>query len=330
MVAEDTEARVERSPLSKRRSLAMQLVAIVVTLVSLAVVLWMLRSAWPELMEHRDEVRAIPLVAGTVLALASSYMTFEVFVALVRETRTSSLRRPQLAHIYYTSQLLRHLPGRIWGIGYQWMAGTRGGTLGAWIAINLGHMTLAVFFALWSAMLVLGFVAGARWGLFAALAGVCGYAGIWVILASDRMMRLLSLLPASFASAFQRFTAMLSVTEISMQGRIFILLGAGWTLLYGAWAMFGASYPPLGAMGGVQLCAFYLVAWFVGYVSLLTPSGIGIRELVFVWLAKDFPADATALMAIIGRASLLVVDLLMGLLFAYFVPDTVSEFASKE
>ncbi len=58
-----------------------------------------------------------------------------------------------------------------------------------------------------------------------------------------------------------------------------------------------------------------MLAWFVGYVSLLTPSGLGIRELVFVWLANEFPPDAVALMAVIGRISLLAIDLVMGLIF---------------
>jgi uncharacterized membrane protein YbhN (UPF0104 family) len=68
------------------------------------------------------------------------------------------------------------------------------------------------------------------------------------------------------------------------------------------------------------MCAYYMVAWFVGYVSLLTPSGLGVRELVFAWLAKDFPPDAVALMAVVGRVSLLAVDLALGLAFAPFVP----------
>jgi uncharacterized membrane protein YbhN (UPF0104 family) len=70
----------------------------------------------------------------------------------------------------------------------------------------------------------------------------------------------------------------------------------------------------------MQLCAFYMVAWFVGYVSLLTPSGLGVRELVFAWLAKDFAGDAVALMAVVGRINLLFVDLFMGLAFAPFAP----------
>ena len=37
-------------------------------------------------------------------------------------------------------------------------------------------------------------------------------------------------------------------------------------------------------------------------------------------LAKDFPGDAVALMAVTGRVSLLSVDLIMGLMFAPFAP----------
>jgi glycosyltransferase 2 family protein len=324
------EADMEQKSASGRRSPALRVIAAIVTLGSLVAVAWLLDNAWPDLMAHHDQLEWALLAGGTLVALVSSYMTFEVFVILVRSTRTASLSRLQLAHVYYTSQLLRHLPGRVWGIGYQWMAGARGGSLGEWVAVNLGHMALAVYFALWSSSLVIAFAANGIWGLAAILAGLIGYAIVWNAVGSAKVGQMLGLLPARAAAFLRRFFAALAQTPVPMRVRVLFLLSAGWALLYGAWFLYGAAYPPLGALGGVQLCAYYLIAWFVGYVSFVTPSGLGVRELVFVWLAKDFPADAAALMAIIGRVSLLIVDLLMGLSFSYFIPDRVRDLTRKE
>ena len=68
------------------------------------------------------------------------------------------------------------------------------------------------------------------------------------------------------------------------------------------------------------LCALYVIAWMAGYFSLVTPSGLGVRELVFVFLAHRFPPDAVAGLAIFGRAMLLVADILLGAIFGPFVP----------
>ena len=303
-----------------RSHLAWKLVATAVTAASLVWVLWLLARVWPDLAAHSAEIRVLPLLLGMALSLLASYLTFEAFAPLVRILRISGLPRRELAHLYFTAQLLKHLPGRVWGIGYQWAAGRSAGSLGDWVLVNLGHALLATFFALWSAWLALGFSSGAAWGLLAAVGGAIAYIGGWLLVSSRRLWRWLAWLPGRIETLGRGILDILQRTPASTRLWIFVLFSSSSLFYYASWFLYGVSYPPLGAGGGVKLCAFYMLAWFVGYVSLLTPSGLGVRELVFAWLAKDFPGDAVALMAVVGRGNLLSVDLIMGLIFARFAP----------
>ena len=146
------------------------------------------------------------------------------------------------------------------------------------------------------------------------------YISGWMAVSSRRFSNWLQMLPGRFGKLGGEVLGVIAKTSNFSRLKIFLFFSIASILYYASWFLNGMGYPPLGAGGGLQLGALYMLAWFVGYVSLVTPSGLGIRELVFVWLANDFPGDAVALMAVIGRISLLAVDLIMGLIFAPFVP----------
>lgn len=309
------------APLAKPRGgLAWKITAGIVTALSLLWVAVLLARAWPMLAARADEIR-IPLLAlGFAFSLVSAVLTFEAFAIFVRRFQGRRLPFRELAHLYFIAQLLKHLPGRIWGVGYQWMSGRSAGTLGDWLSANVSHMAVATFFALWSAWLVLGFGHGPEWGLVAIVGGLLGYAGGWVLLAHPLLQRWMALPLRQLGGNGLRVLHDAMQFPAAMRFRVFLVFCAGWLFLYLAWFAYGAAYPGLGGMGGVELCAIYMLAWFVGYISLVTPSGLGVRELVFAWLASESAGDAVALMAIVGRVSLLGVDVVLGLVFAPFAP----------
>ena len=80
---------------------------------------------------------------------------------------------------------------------------------------------------------------------------------------------------------------------------------------------YGIAWPSLTALDGIRLCGIYTLAWFFGYISFVSPSGLGVREAAFFLLAKDFPPDAIAGMALLGRVTLLLVDIILGLIYLY-------------
>lgn len=297
-----------------------RLAAVATLIVSITWVVWLLSSAWPVLLARRSQISLGWISLGVLAALVASLILFLSFVRIMRLLGSSRLRLREAGHLYFAAQLLKHVPGRVWGIGYQWALSREGHSFSAWLWANLVHLYFATYFALWFATVVVL----ARHSIVSAIGslvlGAAGYVLAWhaITRAGSSEWKVLQRLlrgrfQAGIPSAFVRVDAREKL-------QIFVLLCASWAVFFSSWYANGLAYAELGGWGGVRMCAYYLMAWFVGYITLITPSGLGVRELVFVWLATDYGADAVALMAIVGRVSSLLVDVLLGLMFAPFAP----------
>jgi len=284
------------------------------TLMALAWTGWLLWDSLPALMGSLPQLK-IGWLAFTLLGCCvSSYFGFEGFLLLFNKLRPGLYRRLPLAHFYFTGQLMKHMPGRIWGVAYQSAAGHRATTT-EWIGITLVHMALTTAFAVWISAIALFGTYGWRPGLIALACGAGCYIFLWnrrlllpllqfVQKIRARSINLLCLALHPFANANSRFKI-----------DIFLWFSASWLVYFLAWACFGMAWPGLDAADGIWLCALYTAAWLAGYLSMVSPSGIGVRELVFVGLAHNFPTDAVAGLAIFGRVMLLLVDIVLGMAF---------------
>lgn len=88
-------------------------------------------------------------------------------------------------------------------------------------------------------------------------------------------------------------------------GRVLALLlyyVGGWVLLGLAFSALAASVAPVGFVEVALLVGGYAFAWEVGFLSLVTPSGLGVKEgiLVFV-LSLVFPVPVAAALAVLSR-----------------------------
>ncbi|MGM9516610.1 hypothetical protein ACS5PK_20350 [Roseateles sp. DB2] len=277
----------------------------------------LLADSWPALHHSLPQVQWTWLLWTLALNVLSGYLAFEAFRALFNKVQPSSYGRLQMAHLYFAGQLMKHLPGRVWGLAYQAAQGQRA-SLAQWVAVTSVYMVLSTAIALWVAGTVLSFYVAWIWGLAAFGAGVAAYLLGWQ---AAPLKALLSLarrasLPAltRLSDALQPFTNL----DAHFKWQVLAWFLASWGLYLLAWAGYGMAWPGLQAIDGVWLCSLYTVAWFVGYASLVTPSGLGVRELTFVLLAQQFPADVVAGMAVLGRLVLLCVDVLLGAAFLPF------------
>lgn len=292
---------------------------VVLSAVALAWTVALLWRAWPELRANLPRLHVGWLLLTLVGNVASGYLGFEAFRALFQRMKPGVYGRLHLAHLYFTGQLMKHLPGRIWGVAYQSSTGERA-SLVEWMSITVAYMVLTTGFAVWVAAIVLGFMLSAGWGWFALIAGLAIYVAGWHRRPLTTLLALLQKLPGR---AFTRLGgALLPFVDVdtNYKRRVLVLFAANWLVYLVSWGGYGLAWPDLTAADGIQLCAIYTVAWLAGYLSLVSPSGIGVRELVFVLLAHRFPADAVAGLAVFGRVALLFADVLLGALFSPFHP----------
>lgn len=247
-------------------------------------------------------------------AIAVGCLQFEAFFSLLNTFCPRVYGRKEVARLYFTGQLMKHLPGRIWGVAYQVAEGSKVRPH-EWIVVSSIFMAMATGTSLWCAAVVIAWSLGAKYvATVLAIGAVLVFAGLQKKVPKKFAARLGSSRLNIARKLIEAFTSLADV-PIKYRLRLVFFFIFGWLIYILSWAGYGLAWPGLRAADGYWLCAAYSLAWFVGYISFISPSGLGVREIVFVILARDYPQDAVAMLAVMGRTVLLVVDVLFAFVF---------------
>ena len=256
--------------------------------------------------------------------LTWTFATFHsawVFQALLESQIASTIRFSYAARLLFVGQIIRHLPGRFWGLVYQ--LGEAGEKLPARILLrtNVDFMLLSLFFAIIIPLVVLLYF---HFGLGEAL--ILGGGTLWImiwLMKRDYLGMGLAILgrwlPESLSSYIIADVGSFPVWKII---RICSYFLSQWFFYLLAWYLLGKALPGLENAPMLLLCAFYFIAWAIGFLSLITPSGIGVREAVFVFMSFSLIDPATlSYLAIFARIWMLLTDIILFAVFFFIRPS---------
>ncbi len=215
-------------------------------------------------------------------------------------------RTAVIARVWMNGEVVRYIPGNVWSV------------LGRIAqATHLGTTRTVVFASMVLEVLVL--VASAA-GLTAALLipylwqQFPGRSALLVLFAASS---LLVLVPRFVQWAVHLVGRTLRrVDELAVVGRT----SGAFLAMAGAWLTFTVTHlavaKSLGvAIGGDQgfaLASAFLASWLIGYLSFITPSGIGVREAALVWLIGPLIGAPTAiLVAAVSRVAVTIIELIV-------------------
>jgi hypothetical protein len=294
-----------------------RIVAGAVVLVSLGWALLLVRTAWSEFASDLARLSVAPLGCGVALSLSGTLLSFFAFARLFAALNGKVFGIAQIAHFHFAAQLIRHLPGRFFGFAYQ-VAATRGRISAAkWIAVNGVHTALNVALGMAAALTIVVARRSALGATVIAIGSVLGCFVLWTPTVLHRVSAFATKLKWPIAAKFARLADALAQFDLAGRISVVTLLVASWLVYFAAWGCYGVAYPGLSFGNGVMMCAIYSVAWLAGYLSLVTPSGLGVRELAFAAMAHDFSSGAIAYGIVVGRLSLLLTDVLLGVIFLF-------------
>lgn len=277
---------------------------------------YLLRDAWPALRANLPRLHPGLTLAGFVIGLIGAYTPVMVFLRLFDALWPGRLPAAQVRRLYFLAQIFKHLPGRVWGVAYQ-VAATQGLLrMSDWIAVNGLMGVLSLYFSVAAAAaVVLGDQSPAA-GAAIAVASVALCMLAWRPSLLQYLKWAAWILPQRLRVRFATLLDLLGGISSRVVGDIALISAAGWILYFGSWGLYGWAYPDLGPHEALLLSAYYTLAWLVGYLSMVTPSGLGVRELAFFWLAGAYSPDVVAVAAVLGRLSLLFNDAILGLVFS--------------
>lgn len=280
-------------------------------LVALAAAVWAVVSQWDAVRAAVAQVDAGSLAAALGLSVAYVVLTMLSWRAVLTDLGSPLPVRPA-STVFFVSQVGKYLPGGVWNV-------LAAAEMGADHQIPRRRSV--------SVMLV-SILVSIVTGLALAVAGVAlgpGEVGArygWVAWALP--LFLLALLPPVLNRVLNlvlRLTRRPPL-EHPMTARG-IAVASVWALL--AWVLAGAQVWLLASALGMDAStatfalavAGYALAWTVGFLVVVVPAGVGVREAVLgAVLAGQLTTGSVVVVVLLSRVVLTLADLLLGLVGA--------------
>lgn len=292
-----------RSPKKWAKPLATTL-----TVASLCWLAWMLRAAWEAVGTRHGNLHWPVLFCSFLMLVFSLWLAFPAFLRMLEAVVERRVPRAKVARLYFGSQMMKHLPGRFLGVAYQALSAPEVATPMQWAGVNVAYMILS-----------LAGTVGVSVGILTVYGLVSPWfltSGVIAILAACWGIRVAPAVSFGESSRWRRLLSSLVLTAknlVNQRGATGVLVWytASWLTYLAAWALLGVGLDE-SARVGIELCALYSLSWVVGFIALVTPSGLGVRELVFAMLASKYPPDLVVYVAVVARVWMLAADILIG------------------
>jgi len=272
--------------------------------------------SWEDLQTWKPDTGrlALSLVAllGVYLMHAFLWRRIVVDLQVGRPDARTTLR------VYFVANLGRYIPGKLWQVAGLAVLASRAGIApgGATAAALLGQFGFLATGMLFVAVVLPDWVSGvALYGLGFVLVSAAG--GIWLLTATPAGHRARAWLRARLGERAGRGLGKALDLAERMRPVDAIAWGVGyglsWVLLGVAFSLFATAFVPAAAAHSKLLAGTVAASYLAGYLVLIAPAGLGVREGAMTALLSSipgFPLAAAVVVAILSRVWFTVGELL--------------------
>ncbi len=248
---------------------------------------------------------------GAILFYSSAYLyPFAILLSGITEKHVPFRAAFALFHL---ANITRYLPGRIWGVVRLLSLSHRFGlsktAVGSSLTLHVGIET--ALGGLIGVSLV--FSPKMRDTAFGMIDKISGHTTLLSLACIGIFIGILFLIPKVSTRARQFLK---TLTSLGQHSRLWINVIAGHVLLWIcqglAFFLFVKSLAPVAWTDAGVLTACFAFAWIIGFLSFLTPGGLGIREgLLGLLLANYMPAPQATLVALLCRVWMLSAEIVL-------------------
>jgi len=254
-------------------------------------------------------------VAGMLALL----LTVPVFQLLLRSHSDIPIRYSYAARLLFVAQVLRHLPGRVWGVMYLIAETRRSIPTSAMVRANIDVMLYSMSFSMLVAILL--YVSVTIGLIFASAAGILALSLFAMAVHLDwigQIARMVSRFLPERAAKFSAGLTALRPVPWNVVSKIVVCYILSWACYLSIWWALTKIFVVLEDVNIWLLCAAYSVAWVLGYISMITPAGLGVREAGFFALAAPVMSlPNLTFLAVFVRVWQLTTELLLFFMFAF-------------
>jgi uncharacterized membrane protein YbhN (UPF0104 family) len=304
--------------LDTQRKVISQRYSTVLILIAVAAAAMFVYSARVELIAAVSSASFLFAALTVFATLALNLVVWFVFHASVGNKNS----RAQTARMFFGGQVAKYLPGKVWGIVYQATVKSSDVPVGNIIQANIVTYALTVLSTVFACVALLVYPNSLA---IAAVVIITGAILSAYLFSSDHLYRVIQQI--SRLSRRFELTSNVPIIDFSISFRfaVYGLLVCFYVLsnLFLLFIFFEFSLEH-----ALQLTAYLGIAWLAGIVVAITPSGLGVREVVFIALGSVTGTGSYELyasIAIVARA----VQVLQDLFFALIVPPAIEFLENK-
>ena len=270
------------------------------------------------------EVKSVSWLIYTFIAgIIGLLLTVPVFRILLCFYSNLPISYLYAARLLFAAQILRHLPGRIWGMVY--LVNETRITIPpvAMIRANIDFMLYSMVFCLLvSAFLIVGVAVDPA---VATILVVFGISIVAAALRKDWMGKLILFVfkfaPARAAKYAEAVKPHEPLPWIKV-GILMVLFVLVWCVYLSIWWALTKTFRALEDINIWLLCASYMIAWVGGYLAMITPGGLGVREASFIALASKITSlPNLTFLAVFIRLWQILIEFLLFLVFVFVKPN---------
>lgn len=274
------------------------IVGLLIGLAGIAFVVRTLISKWDEVVDTFSQVETTPLLLSLLLGLFAMTSIGAVWVSMLQH-RGHHIRHREAMSWYFTGQLGKYVPGGIWPIVGRGELAARSGIPRIDAYASTGLSLVTTYLGAVVTIALSGLLSGDRYALSALI--ILGLGSGYIIFSNQRLRRIAlgfvtKLSPNAQALTDPNRLVQLAFTHVP------------------AWVLMSLSTSVTASAFGIDISLIDMLfitsaSWFVGFVVIGVPGGIGVREAVFTSLATGIiGAPAAVSLALMSRLVFIAVD----------------------
>lgn len=261
--------------------------------------------SWEDLRRYRPA--PVPLAASTALLLAVYLAHAFLWRRIMTDLDVARPAARDTVRVYFLASLGRYIPGKLWQLAGLAVLAARAGIPagGAAAAAVLGQIAFLTTGLLFLALLLPRWAEGAP-ALIAATVLAAAAAGVWLVASPwgrGLRARLTRLAPPRFGAGLE---AALALTSRLQPGTALVwaaAYGLTWVVLGLAFAIFVAAFVPEAFRAHRHLAGTIAASYLSGYIVVLAPGGLGVREVAMSLLLSQIPGFPVAASLVVAACS---------------------------
>lgn len=293
--------------LEKAKNIVKFFFGIPLTIISLYFIFNFIYTSRNEIIPHLGNINLLPFITGIIFLLLFFLLRSLAWKSIL-DREGYSIDTVKSTYLLAAAEIKRYIPGSVLGFI------SRVNSFGTF---GIRSRTIIKMILYESIIFVFSSIVVSIPGILYISSHKIEIPSIYYVAVSFFIILLLSLTIAFFLRTYKKYTGNISsfISKITEFKRAFFLMFFGWIFFGIGNYLIAVSFYYLDPSRFLELSSFFVLSWLIGYMVIIVPLGLGVREAaIVIGLSSMVPTSFAAALSILLRLGLVASELIFLLL----------------